>query len=107
MRCLARRAGCAPAPQAWENPSLRGARWAKAHPHNPCQLQPAAANLPTAVMPALPKPRTQAGNANDALVIPVGLAFMRSVALRPQLNRYVQDKRHPSMLGSDLAATTV
>ena len=50
---------------------------------------------------------TQAGNANDALVIPVGLAFARSVAQRPQLNLYALDKRHPSMLGTYLATATV
>jgi hypothetical protein len=38
---------------------------------------------------------TQAGNANDAFVIPVGL------------NLYALDKRHPSMLGTYLSAATV
>ncbi len=50
---------------------------------------------------------TQAGNANDALVIPAGLAFARAVAQRPQLNLYAADKRHPSMLGTYLATATV
>ena len=50
---------------------------------------------------------TQAGNANDALVIPAGLAFARSIAQRPQLNLYASDKRHPSMLGTYLSAVTV
>jgi hypothetical protein len=50
---------------------------------------------------------TQAGNANDALVIPAGLAFARAIAQRPQLNLYAQDKRHPSMLGTYLSAVTV
>ncbi len=50
---------------------------------------------------------TQAGNANDALVIPAGLAFARAVAQRPQLNLYAADKRHPSMLGTYLSAATV
>jgi thiol-disulfide isomerase/thioredoxin len=49
---------------------------------------------------------TQAGNANGALVIPAGLAFARSVGQRPQLNLYAADKRHPSMLGTYLAAVT-
>ena len=50
---------------------------------------------------------TLAGNANDALVIPAGLAFARSVAQRPELDLYARDKRHPSMLGTYLAAATV
>ena len=49
---------------------------------------------------------TQAGNANNALVIPAGLAFARSVAQRPQLNLYAPDKRHPSMAGTYLSAVT-
>jgi hypothetical protein len=50
---------------------------------------------------------TIAGNDNDALVIPAGLAFARSVAQRPDLNLYARDRRHPSMLGTYLAASTV
>ena len=49
---------------------------------------------------------TQAGNANNALVIPAGLAFARSMAQRPQVNLYASDKRHPSMLGTYLATVT-
>ncbi len=49
---------------------------------------------------------TVAGNANQALVIPAGLAFARSIALRPALNLYVPDKRHPSLEGTYLAAAT-
>ncbi|MBL8363546.1 MAG: hypothetical protein JNN18_23875 [Rubrivivax sp.] len=50
---------------------------------------------------------TQAGNANNAMVIPAGLAFAKSVAQRPQLNLYAPDKRHPSMAGTYLSAVTV
>jgi hypothetical protein len=50
---------------------------------------------------------TLAGNENGAFVIPAGLAFARSVAKRPDLNLYVIDKRHPSLLGTYLAAATV
>lgn len=50
---------------------------------------------------------TAAGNANDALVIPAGLAFARSAAKRPSLNLYVEDKRHPSLAGTYLGAATV
>src|SRR5246500_4921510 len=39
---------------------------------------------------------TIAGNANDALVIPAGLAFARAIARQPELNLYVADKRHPA-----------
>jgi hypothetical protein len=50
---------------------------------------------------------TIAGNDNDALVIPAGLAFAASVAKRPDINLYVPDKRHPSLAGTYLAAATV
>ncbi|HKU07376.1 MAG TPA: hypothetical protein VJR30_15005 [Bradyrhizobium sp.] len=50
---------------------------------------------------------TVAGNANNALVIPAGLAFARSVSKQPGLNLYVADKRHPSLAGTYLAASVV
>ena len=50
---------------------------------------------------------TSAGNANDALVIPAGLAFARAVSKRPELELYQPDKRHPSLAGTYLAACTV
>jgi hypothetical protein len=49
---------------------------------------------------------TREANANDAFVIPAGLAFARSVAQRPEINLYVADKRHPSLAGTYLAAAT-
>ncbi len=49
---------------------------------------------------------THAGNENDVLVIPVGLAFAKSIATKPDLNLYAADKRHPSMAGTYLAAAT-
>lgn len=49
---------------------------------------------------------TRAGNANDALVIPAGLAFARAIAQRPAVNLYDADKRHPSLAGTYLAAAT-
>jgi hypothetical protein len=50
---------------------------------------------------------TQAGNDNDAFVIPAGLAFARVLKQRPDLVLYAPDKRHPSLAGTYLAATTV
>jgi hypothetical protein len=50
---------------------------------------------------------TQAGNDNDAFVIPAGLAFARVVAQKPDLNLYAADKRHPSLAGTYLSACTV
>lgn len=47
---------------------------------------------------------TRAGNLNKALVIPVGLAFERSIMLRPEINLYSHDKRHPSLAGTYLSA---
>jgi len=49
---------------------------------------------------------TLAGNANDALVIPAGLAFARAIAKRPTLELYQPDKRHPTLAGTYLAACT-
>jgi hypothetical protein len=49
---------------------------------------------------------TLAGNANDALVVPAGLAFGRSMKQRPELELYAADKRHPSLAGTYLAACT-
>jgi hypothetical protein len=48
---------------------------------------------------------TVAANENNVFVIPAGLAFARSIALKPDLNLYVPDKRHPSLAGTYLAAT--
>ncbi|RTL71110.1 MAG: hypothetical protein EKK41_11865 [Hyphomicrobiales bacterium] len=50
---------------------------------------------------------TREGNANRMLVIPAGLAFARVVAERPDLNLYQPDKRHPSLIGTYLAAATI
>jgi hypothetical protein len=50
---------------------------------------------------------TLAGNANDALVIPAGLAFAKAMAKRPDIELYEADKRHPSLAGTYLAACTV
>ena len=49
----------------------------------------------------------KAGKANNALVVPAGMAFANSMAKRPELNLYVADKRHPSLMGTYLAACTV
>lgn len=49
----------------------------------------------------------KAGKINNAQVIPAGLAFANSIKLRPELNLYVADKRHPSLAGTYLAACVV
>ena len=49
----------------------------------------------------------KAGADNRAKVVPAGLAFARSIATRPDLNLYEADKRHPSLMGTYLAASTV
>ena len=49
---------------------------------------------------------TIAGNANDALVIPAGLAFAKARAKHPELEFYQPDKRHPTLIGTYLAACT-
>ena len=50
---------------------------------------------------------TRAGNDDGVFVVPVGLAFAKSIERRPELNLYAADKRHPSMAGTYLAATTL
>jgi hypothetical protein len=50
---------------------------------------------------------TSAGNHNDALVIPAGLAFARARTQRPELALNVPDKSHPSLAGTYLAACVV
>ena len=50
---------------------------------------------------------TIAGNANDALVVPAGLAFAAARAGRPGLSLYQPDRRHPSPEGTYLAALTM
>jgi hypothetical protein len=49
---------------------------------------------------------TIAGNANDTLVIPAGLAFAKALEKKPSLVLYAPDKRHPSLAGTYLAACT-
>ena len=50
---------------------------------------------------------TIAGNDNDALVIPAGLAFANAINKRPDLEFYMPDKRHPTLLGTYLGACTI
>ena len=50
---------------------------------------------------------TRAGNANEALVIPAGLAFAKAIARRPDIELYQADKRHPSVAGTYLATCAV
>jgi hypothetical protein len=49
---------------------------------------------------------TVAGNENGVLVIPVGLAFAKSIASKPEVELYAPDKRHPSVAGTYLSAAT-
>jgi hypothetical protein len=50
---------------------------------------------------------TSAANANDALVIPAGLAFAKAIVKGADVELYEADKRHPSLAGTYLAACTV
>ena len=50
---------------------------------------------------------TIAGNDNNALVIPAGLAFAKAISKQPELNLYAVDKRHPSAAGTYLASCVV
>ncbi len=50
---------------------------------------------------------TRLGEENDALVIPAGLAFARSIASRPALDLWHADKRHPSLAGTYLSTCLI
>ena len=50
---------------------------------------------------------TNAGRANNALVVPAALAFARSTKDRPDIVLTIADKRHPTLAGTYLAACTV
>ena len=50
---------------------------------------------------------TNAGRINNALVVPAGLAFARSLKDRPEVVLTIADKRHPTLAGTYLAAATV
>lgn len=50
---------------------------------------------------------TRAGNDNDLLVIPAGLAFAKAISRKPDLELYQPDKRHPSLAGTYLATCAV
>jgi hypothetical protein len=48
----------------------------------------------------------KAGNDNDVLVIPAGVAFANALARKPDLVLHASDKRHPSPAGTYLGAAT-
>lgn len=50
---------------------------------------------------------TKVGKANNALVVPAGLAFADSLAKRPDIPLIIGDKRHPTLQGTYLGACTV
>lgn len=50
---------------------------------------------------------SQAGKANNALVVPAGLAFAESRDKRPDIALIMADKRHPTLQGTYLGACTV
>jgi hypothetical protein len=45
---------------------------------------------------------TSVANENNAMVVPVGLAFAKSLKIRPELKMTVADNRHPTAAGSYL-----
>ena len=47
---------------------------------------------------------TLAGNKNNTLVMPVGLAYKNSMKAYPEINLYHPDNRHPSKAGTYLSA---
>jgi hypothetical protein len=59
------------------------------------------------MMQGLEKGYTKVGNRNNALVLPVGLAFQASVLAYPDIKLYTKDKRHPSREGTYLMAAVM
>jgi hypothetical protein len=49
----------------------------------------------------------KAGKLNNALVVPAGYAFANSIAKRPDVSLIINDKRHPTLAGTYLGASTV
>ncbi len=47
---------------------------------------------------------TSVANENNAMVVPVGLAFANSLKARPELKMTIEDNRHPTAAGSYLEA---
>src|SRR5882757_9198286 len=80
---------------------------ARAHGARPVFFMPWAYADKPEMTAQLAEAYTTAGNENNALVIPAGLAFARPVGKQPELNLYAPDKRHPSLAGTYLAACTV
>ena len=54
----------------------------------------------------LDKAYTEVGNELDAQVVPVGLAFAKVVAERPDIALTMDDDKHPTLAGTYLAACT-
>ena len=50
---------------------------------------------------------TKAGNDNNTLVVPAGLAFANARAKQPEVGLYMKDKRHPTLAGTYLSAATI
>ena len=50
---------------------------------------------------------TIAGNDNDAMAIPAGLAFAKALSKNREIILYNRDKRHPSLSGTYLSACTI
>ena len=59
------------------------------------------------MMQGLESGYTKAGNRNNALVLPVGLAFQASVLAYPDIKLYTKDKRHPSREDTYLMAAVM
>ncbi|MBT8082284.1 MAG: hypothetical protein KJO56_07690 [Gammaproteobacteria bacterium] len=54
--------------------------------------------------PTLEREYRRAAAANDAVLVPVGSAFARAVAQRPELALRMDDDKHPTLAGTYLAA---
>jgi len=55
-------------------------------------------------IPRLYNTYVQLGNELNTLVVPVGLAFYQALKEKPEVELFMEDQRHPSEMGSYLAA---
>lgn len=93
--------------QRFQETVRKDAEIARAHGVQPILFMSWAYKDRPAMTARLAAAYTAAGKANDALVIPAGLAFERAMQRHPEIELYAADKRHPTLAGTYLAACTV
>lgn len=83
------------------------AGWIRRHGAQPVLFMTWAYTLRPGMTERLERAYNQLGEQLDAMVVPVGSAFSRVTAERPDLLLRMADKRHPTLAGTYLAACTM